>query len=312
MRLSINSIFLQTTLIASFSLLTSACEINGAKRDTKDESAVIISYFFSDQYAINSEKYQALLPVFSGATAASDPNGTLQYWTAPPSGCYPTPDFSNFAATQVGIRRLLDIGELSLQTPESTFPLGHTSDNFYYTFSPLNSGVHTLVSPGLSNGALTYRQDFDVLETGDSIAVYDLNNPTAPPQTLSSPAVPAETDRVIFNRLTTSIIGYNAPAGTDFIRLRLRDGSNTAEGDITCFAKPNETLVVPEKSLYSFRTGEQGHMELDFVTVSVRNDVERLKEGAIVSAMRHFQGTFEYEGEDNIKITESVGIVEFR
>lgn len=294
-------------------LLLFSCEINqGGKRDVKSDDSIIISYFFSDQYAIDSDFHQQLFPIFSGAMAAAEPNASLDLWKNPPSGCYFTNSFTSAASSKVGIRRLLDVGELRLKAGDTSVPLNQTNDNYYFSYASLTSGDFTLLSPGVKNGVLEYEQNFKVLETGGNIKVYDVNNAEEEPRALASPAVPADGDRIVFNRFTSSVIGYDAPEGTDLIKLRLRDGSNLSDGDITCFAKMGETLVVPEGSLYTFRTGEQGHMELDFISISSKVNVPRLRESTIISAMRHVQGIFEYQNEDGVDMTENVGILEFR
>ncbi len=303
---------LRAALFCSIALLISACEINGGKRDIKNDDSIIISYFFSDQYAIESEFYQKKLSLFWGAMAAADKTGNLRLWKAPPSGCYFTNSFIPIADGNIGIKRRLDVGELKLSFADTSFPLAQTKDNFYFTQTSLVPGSYSLKSPGLNNGVLKYNQVFSVLPKEANIQIYNFENSSAPPQSMASPEVPAEDDRIIFNRFTTSIIAHEAPEGTDYIRLRLTDGSNTAEGDITCFAKPAEALTVPNGALYSFRTTEQGFMEVDFVKIFSVTDIPRVSDSTVISTMRHFQGLVEYKDENGVKITNNVGIIEFR
>ena len=310
------------SLVLTLSLFFSlgACEITGEKRVPSGDDSILVSYFFSDQYAINDNDYRDFLSFYFGGVVAAAPTSSMELWTAPPTGCYSTSAFINAASNNVGVRRLLDVGTLSLKdSSDAVHDLSKENDNNYYYVKALTPGSYTLLSPGIKSGALAFEQSFDVLEKGGGIKVYTwlTNNTTTPPveQALASPAVPAPADanyKVIFNRLTTNVLSFQAPEGTDYVRLRLRDGSNTSGGDVTCFAKIDEPLVVQQGALYSFRTGSQGHMELDFVTSSTIQDVSRLKRGSVVSTMRHFQGTFEYTDANGIKVTDNIGLVEFR
>jgi hypothetical protein len=310
------SLFL--TLSLFFSL--GACEITGEKREPGGDDSVLVSYFFSDQYAIDNTDYRDFLSFYFGGIAAAAPTSSMELWTSPPTGCYSTSSFINVASSNVGVRRLLDVGTLSLKDPtNAVHAMSKENDNNYYYVKALTPGSYKLLSPGIKSGALAFEQSFEVLEKGGGIKVYTwLTNDTSTApieQALASPAVPAPTDpnhKVIFNRLTNNVLSFQAPAGTDYVRLRLRDGSNTSGGDVTCFAKIDEPLVVQQGALYSFRTGSQGHMEFDFVSSSTLRDVSRLKQGTVVSTMRHFQGTFEYTDSNGIKVTDNIGLVEFR
>jgi hypothetical protein len=306
------------TLSLFFSL--GACEITGEKREPGGDDSVLVSYFFSDQYAINDNDYRDFLSFYFGGVVAAAPTSSMELWTRPPTGCFSTSSFINVASNNVGVRRLLDVGTLSLKDPLGAVQaLSKETDNNYFYVKALTPGTYKLLSPGIKSGALAFEQGFDVLEKGGGVKVYTwLSTDTSTPpveQALASPAVPAPTDanyKVVFNRLTTNVLSFQAPEGTDYVRLRLRDGSNTSGGDVTCFAKTDEPLVVQQGALYSFRTGTQGHMELDFVTSSTIQDVSRLKRGTVISTMRHFQGTFEYTNSNGIKVTDNIGLVEFR
>jgi hypothetical protein len=306
------------TLSLFFSLV--ACEITAEKREPGGDDSILVSYFFSDQYAINDDDYRDFFSFYFGGMAAAAPTSSMELWSSPPTGCFSTSSFINVASNNVGIRRLLDVGTLSLKDPSNAIhALSKENDHNYYYVKALTPGPYKLLSPGIKSGALAFEQSFEVLEKGGGIKVYTwlTNNTNTPPveQALASPAVPAPADanyKVVFNRLTTNVVSFVAPSGTDYVRLRLRDGSNTSGGDITCFAKTDEPLVVQQGALHSFRTGSQGHMEFDFVTSSTINDVSRLKRGSVISTMRHFQGTFEYTDTNGIKVTDNIGLVEFR
>ncbi|MEO5668395.1 MAG: hypothetical protein ABIR96_10070, partial [Bdellovibrionota bacterium] len=284
-----------------------------------DDSA-LVSYFFSDQYATNDVAYRDFLSFMFGAVVVAAPSSSMELWTSPPSGCYLSSTFNNVASSNVGVRRFLDAGNITLEATNGTpQELSKNETHNYFFPTALVSGSYTIRSPGMKNGALAYDQSFEVLPKGGGIKVYTFLNPgegaTPTEQPLASPATPVAGNanyKIIFNRLSTNVISFQAPAGTNYVRLRLRDGSNTAGGDVTCFSKVDEPMLVEQGVLYTFRTGTQGHMELDFVKTSEISDVNKLKHGTIISSMRHFQGTFEYTNRDGIKVTDNVGLVEFR
>jgi|GEM_PF-2370764 len=314
-------------LLASSLAALSACEIGTEKRVLPQDDSALVSYFFSDQYAINETAYRDYFSFFFGAVIVADPSSNMELWTNPPSGCFRTSDFGIVASQNVAFKRRLDAGNLRMETLPGIFSsLNKDRAHNYYFSDALAPGAHSLRSPGLKNGALKFELPFDVLEKGGGIKVYTFlepgENATPTEQPLASPDIPAPGDsnhNVVFNRLSNNVISYNAPAGTDYVRLRLRDGSNTPgsgsrtpDGDITCFAKPDEPLVVPLGALYGFRAGPLGHLELDFVTSSQIKDVAKLKLGTVISTMRHIQGSWESVNQEGISITLDVGLIEFR
>jgi hypothetical protein len=310
----------RTLFMLSSFVFIHACEIGGEKRDIPQEDSVIVSYFFSDQYATDNDEYRDFLSFFFGAVVAASPNSSMNLWISPPNGCYYSSSYIGSASREVGIRRYLDIGTLRLKAgTDSPLDLNKTPRNDYYFPQALQTGAHTLISPGMRNGSLAFNHAFEVAEKGGGIQVYTLlpedGEYVAIEQPLASPATPAETDanyRIVFNRMTDNAVSFEAPPGTDYVRLRLRDGSNTNAGDVVCFGRPGEAIFINRGVLFSFRTGTQGHMELDFVKSHALRDVSRLKQGQILSTMRHFQGTFEYNNADGIKVTDNVGLIEFR
>jgi hypothetical protein len=305
--------------VSSFFALT-ACDIIGEKRTVEGDDSVLAAYFFSDQYASDNVSVRDFFSFSYGAVIAAAPTSNMDLWISPPSGCYYTVSFQNAAGGNVGIRRFLDVGTMDvLDSAKRSFEVKKDENGNYFVLQALLPGNYKFKSAGVKNGALAFEQDFTVPEKGGGLKVYAFLNPAdtsqVTEQVLTSPALPLTTDpsyKVVFNRMAMNVVSFQAPTGTEYVRLRLRDGSNTAEGDVTCFAKPDEPLRIDNGVLHTFRTGVQGHMELDFVQSSQLSNVPKLKWSTIISSMRHFQGTFEYKDKDGIKHTENVGLVEFR
>jgi len=290
--------------------LFSACEINqGRKSELKSDDSIILSIFFADQYATTSPSLRDFFSTFHGTIAAAENFGNLRLLKSPPTLCDYSVNYRNDYTGEMGLKRLLDVGELKVKTGDNPLPL-RKIDNYYDLDVDLERGANSLQSPGVKNGVLNFEQSFQVLESGGNIRIFEKDDANAPVQNLVSPEIPEETDRILFDRNKAYIVQYDAPTGTQYVRVRLRDGTSRAEGDISCFAKLGENLEIVEGALYGFTSGNLGHMEVDFITVSTRTDIPRLQESSIISTMRHFQGTFTYQN-GNKKETLPVGVVEF-
>jgi len=314
------------SLLLTLSLFSTlaACDLSGEKRklNTEEDSSRLISIFFSNQYASENESVRDFFSFFSGVIAASHSKTNTTLWTRPPTGCFKTRDFQGEATYNLGIQRVLNLGTLSLQKPgDIVEELGKTEDLDYYYQHALLPGSYVLKSPGTKNGALKFNQPFDVLEKGGNIRVFSYLDPqdssVVSEQALASPRIPDENDadyKVVFNRLTNNYIQFDAPEGTSYVRTRLRDGANDANnGDYTCYSAPDQAVAILAGKLYGFRSGTQGHLEVDFVKVSELSDKDvKLHSSTILSTMRHFQGTFEYTTNEGLKITQNIGLVEFR
>jgi hypothetical protein len=309
------------TLSLFLSLFLSACEVGGEKRKIESNDSILVSYFFSEQYAINDEFYRNLFSFIYGGIGAADPKSSTRFWTQPPSGCVYSQQLDTYQWQQFGLRRLINAGTLYIEDSalarQELKLNGLESIMSYYFLSPLQAGVYKLISPGVSGGALQFQQNFTVLNSGSNLRShrYDSQGNLVESRSLASPNIPDENDpsyRIILDRLSHNALSFSAPEGTDYVKARIKDGSNTSGGDITCFAQPDEVLLIPKGALYSFRTTTQAYLELDFVKVSSVSNVNRLKHGIFVSATRHIQGTFEYTDKDGVKHTENVGLTEIR
>lgn len=299
----------------------SNCKIADEKREVEQNDAVLVSYLFSNQYAITEPAYKNHFSHLYAGVAAANPETSATYWIKPPSGCNFTQLISEKQTTSLGLRRLIDAGELRIEDKSSKkYPLKFNSlkslDSYSLStvFAPAN---YKLYSPGVENGALKFTQNFKVLGLGSELTLhnFDRSNNLIASTPLASPQIPAPEDasfRLIFDRQSHNVISFNAPAGTSYVKLRLRDGSNLPEGDITCFSKPNDFMVVHIGALNTFRITEQAFMELDFVNSNEITDVNRLKRGIIVSTTRHIQGTFELRDTEGNKHTRFIGLVEIQ
>lgn len=309
--------------LSLFGTLT-ACELTGDKRklQTEEDASVLISIFFSNQYASDNTSVRDFFSFFSGVVAASNSKMNTERFTNPPVGCSRTVEAQGLANYYLGIQRILNIGTLSLVLPEDAVAeLKRTENLDYYYENALLPGSYVLKSLGTKNGTLKFDQPFEVMQKGGNIRVFSYLNSNDPSavseQLVASPHIPSPSDldyKVVFNRLSNNYIRFDAPEGTSYVRARLREGPNpTSNGDYTCYSEPDQALEIPAGKLFGFSAGNQGHLEVDFIKVSEISDKSvRLHSSTIISTVRHFQGTFEYTTQEGLKVTQSIGQVEFR
>jgi hypothetical protein len=304
--------------VFAFSLLCLSlthCEIAGDKRDGSPiDDSVLMAFFFSEQYALNSEDDRDFLSKFYGRVLAATPDSTFDAWANPELGC----DYSANLGVDVGMRRYLDIGAIALLGGTASvdlqrFGISNSTGVAYQLSGFLGFGTRTLSTQGRGEAA-RYSQAFSIPEGGGNIEVRT-GSTDAEAFRLASPEFPSEGNgdyNLVLQRGQAIHIDYTAPAGTSYVSVRIKDGSNRAEADITCYGTPNGRISIPATALNTFRPGTDGIFELDFVHANLRRNVARVKESIIVSSTRHFQGTIEYYDADNVLRTAELGLVEIR
>lgn len=313
MRLMMTRTFALGLLFFAFS----ACELAGKKRPTTvGDDSVLMAFFFSTQYALNSQADREVLSSLSGRVVAATPESTFAQWSKPKNVCQYTVNLG----VEVGLRRFLDLGSISVLTPQGAVelvrhPLGSAADGTAYELRQfLGFGDHQLSLEGRGQAG-RFTQDFQVPgDLGRAIQVR-IGSPSAPAVTLATPEFPQPGEPnyvVVLERGQPHFVDYEAPSGSTYVRLRLSDGSSRDEADITCFGPPNGRIEIPSNALNTFRTGSDGILELDFMHVSLKKDVARVKESIVLSATRHFQGTIFYYDENDIQQRGQMGLIQIR
>jgi hypothetical protein len=298
-----------------FFISLTGCELAGEKRDGDPiDDSVIMAFFFSEQYALNSADDRDFLSKFYGRVLAATPDSDFAAWSNPEPGC----DYTANENVNVGLRRYLDIGGIALMGGEVALDLGRFgmtgSTGIAYQYSGfLGFGTRTLATEGRGLAA-RYNQAFTIPEGGGGIEVRT-GSADAAPFNLASPEFPSEGNgnyNLVLERGQPIYVDYTAPAGTSYVKLRIKDGSNRNDADITCHGTPSGRITLPASALNTFRTGTDGIFELDFVHASLRRNVARVKESIVVSSTRHFQGTIEYMDSDGVLRSAELGLVEIR
>lgn len=316
-RLSIRDINIESVFAYCFAaFLLIGCEVNGSKREVKTQDSIVISMVNTFQFATNSSEYQRIFPYTQSFSAAADSGSSMGLQVSPGFGCYQTKLLEEVSQQQMLIQRFFDVGSVKIKDSENeTTTLTKSEGNIYYTFMPLPSGRTTISSDGVRNGSLKMSNNFTVLSREADIAVVEVNtnNEAINTYPMVSPEIPDEEDRIVFHRDGINAVVYNAPEGTDFVKVTLSDGRGREEIDarLTCIFPPEETNWINSKLLRRMRSTDEASLKVEFIRVQEIRDVARLKVGHIVSSMAHIQGSIVYsDGEETT--TDRFGVVEIR
>ncbi len=254
--------------------------------------SIILTYFLSTQVATEDNELNSVLSEFFGSGLTATPDSSVALWTQPESLC----DYSENFFLEIQPKRYLPLGELELSRgTESVRIPAHSSDYSWGFSGRLSPGIYGLMPDG-ANGTARFQQSFEVLPSTDGIEVFsgNLANPAFP---LPSPRIPASDDphfELQFSRSQPLMLRAEAPENTDYLRLRLRDGSNRNMGDLTCYAKADETISISPSLLGSFRTGSDGLLQVDFISVSHLQNTARVQDSVVVSVTRQLHGSLEF------------------
>lgn len=211
-------------------------------------------------------------------------------------------------------QRYFDVGKVQIRTLSGeSAELNRRDDNLYYRFVSLPSGKTRLSSEGVRNGSLKMKTDFDVLSRDADIAVFEVDEKGEglARYDMVTPEIPTEADRIVLKKNGFNLVAYNAPEGTDFVKVTIDDGRNSSEGSMTCISQPDRVTLLPPEGLKLMVSTTQASLRVEFISVAEITDVSRLKLGHVISSMAHIQGTIVYK-EDGETQTDAFGVVEIR
>ncbi len=304
--------FALTTL--SLLMFNVGCKIAGSKRPIEvAESTTVMSYFVAEQYRIETPGYQTganlsdAMSSLYGVAFVADSDASFSNLTQPDFGC----EFSSGTSLLFQPKRAVDIGSFrisgfGLNEVEVPKDNENVSQSIYGT---LPEGQYTLKNQGI-NGNLAFSQDFTIPRAGDSVI---LNSGDQAAQPLSTPVLPVVDDpyyTVTIRKTQALTVNFRAPPEATYVRVRISDGTSKQEGTVTCYGPVDSPLTIPRGAMNYFRSTEDGVFYLDFVTVSAKTDVNKIKESVIVSYSRHIHGLVDFYIE-NVKQTAHFGILKF-
>lgn len=231
-------------------------------------------------------------------TAEGEANFDL--WSEPEKGClYSIQDGFGFSP-----KRAVNIGDVLLngENIEAT-TLGIDPDTLTFAArGRLPMGDYSISADAT---ALKFDQVFKVLNEGADLQLYSDGDDNA--QFLPSPDIPApsDPDYIVTIKKTRALgIAYTAPEGTNYVKIIVSDGlpvtSANPQSSITCYYPPDEVAVIPATAMNYFRSTDDGKISIDFVSVSVENDLGKINESLILSSIRHIHGLMDfYTNEQN-------------
>jgi hypothetical protein len=278
----------------------SACDLmlkRGLNNEDNVPTSVILAYFLSTQIVTSDTDLNAQLSDFFGSGISATPDSTFAAWINPPKIC----DYSENFKVDVHPKRNLQLGKLKFSMGEQFIDIpASTSDNTWGFSGRLSAGDYQIEPQGV-NGTANYQQNFKIVPTSSALKVR-VGNLSNPAFTLPSPTIPATTAadfNLEVSRSSPILIEVPAVADADQVRVRIRDGSNRNMGDVSCYGSPGEVISIPPSLLATFRSGNEGILEVDHIDVSLLTDTSRVHESLILSVTRQMHGTLEFLTEDH-------------
>ena len=295
--------------LAALSLFTTGCKVAGtSKRPTETPNQnVVMNYFSNTNFAIRlsgSFDLANAISGFSGLSMVGEAESSFTNWSSPPDRCIYTANDGLLFSPQ----RVIDVGDIQLFG--SGVKLFEKSERHtYYTNGRLDAGRYSLDVAGVQ-GNLAYKQEFIVPEVASEI---ELTSGSYPPVLISSPDVPRPNDPgylVTVNKTENLRIKFRAPRDADYARIQISDGSGQSEGEVVCFSPLDKEIFIPGEKLSYFRSTDDGILYIDFVSVSLRKDLEKIKESLVLSTVRHIHGTMDFNLNSH-KETFRFGVLRF-
>jgi hypothetical protein len=297
--------------IPFFVILLSNCKIADGKRPVTptDNSGgnTVFSFIKSEQVAVNIPAIAVAMSGISATALVATKESTFQAWIDPTPTCYRI----NEDGVDVSASSVLNIGDLRIgdfTTQEIQIPYDPKQGS-YFIGGTLASGDYRIANSGTARGSFSFTQDFVVLPNATSIKLVSGDNGVAQP--IASPSIPSEGDSnylAVLDRSKSVRIEYEAPENTSYVRMFLYDGSNIESRPIVCYSPPFTPMTIPEGMLLNFRQTDDAYIFVDFVSVSVKTDIPKIKEAVIQSYKRHIHGKQEFGTQDG-NITVPFGIL---
>jgi hypothetical protein len=295
-------------------VLFQSCKIAGSKRPTETPNeTTVMNYFSSEQYKFETPGYQAgevfsdALSSLYGIALVADQSASFSNLVSPPFGCA----FGTSAGLNFEPKRVVDIGKFRLSgfgLNEVEIPKDKESVS-QSIYGSLSRGDYELKNDGV-NGNLAFRQSFKVPASGNQIRVY---TGTRASQTLATPNIPQPEDpnyTVVVDKTEGLTIDFEPPQDANFVRIQISDGTSKPESNVICYGPLDKPINIEKGRLNYFRSTEDGVLYIDFVHVSLRTDIEKIKESVVVSHSRQVHGLVDFYLE-NVKQTVRFGVLKF-
>jgi hypothetical protein len=285
-------------LILNFFLLAS-CELMSQRKplDPEPSKNIIMTYFISNQYPTSDENISAQLSEFFGAGISADPISSFANWVNPRMTC----DYGGTFGIGVVPKRPLYLGNLVISHGENSASIEPSTTDYSWSFTGSLPASDYQLHPVGVNETASFTQTFKILEPSASVLTY-IGNLQAPAFQVPSPTIPTAGNNnfdLHISRGQPFIVKVNAAPDTSYLRVRIRDGSNRATGDVLCYAKVGDNISIPPTLMSTFRTGTDGIIEIDQIHISQLKNAARVAESIVVSTTRQIHGTIEFLNNNN-------------
>jgi hypothetical protein len=302
------------TLILFFSF--QACKIAGSKRPTDEQpQTTVMSYFQSEQYrfetpgnTFGNALTKALSSLHGVAFVANTAEASFSNLVSPKADCFYANGegliFEPKRSVDIGTFRLSGYGLNEVEVPKEK---DNVSQSFYGSLQP---GEYQLENSGVQ-GSLSFSQSFKVPGAGSQFKIYSGDNPA---QDLATPYVVGESDPsylVTVNKTKALTIDFVAPPEATYVRIRISDGTSNQESNVTCYGPTNKPIQIGAGGLNFFRSTDDGVLYIDFVNISLKTNIDKIKESVVVSYSRHVHGLVDFYFED-LKQTMHFGVLRFQ
>ncbi|MBS1983844.1 MAG: hypothetical protein JST16_06705 [Bdellovibrionales bacterium] len=293
------SISCSVTLILS---ALSACKVadNEHSPNATPQESTTTTYagFSSMQYAIsNISAFREALSGFSGAAYVTTPNYPLDVYLHPPFGC----DYaSNYSPKNASLIRYLDFGKLAIKgdsVAAQDVPRDKSAPFFSLGVLFQMPGNYEISTSG-SN--LVWSQSFQTVGYGGNFKIRRLTDGVSFNLPTPNAYMPGETGFVnaVLSKADGAVISFDTPANTSYVRAEFKDGSQASEGDVVCFGPPNQDITVPAGAFARMMSTQQGLLTVDFVSVSIKNDIPNFGTSFVLSSTRHVHGRMDLNLQD--------------
>ncbi len=280
-----NSFRIIVLFCASSGLL--GCKVANNKETAKTTSA-IIGYFTTQQSAMSASipynsdySMRDIWSYFFGRVYLTPAEASLGMAIQTPKGCMR----SAAAEASFKINNVLDPGVLSLIGSGGQLDIPkYEEDLSFQLVGFLGFGALKLRSSG-KGGTLDFEQGFNIPTAGSNLIV---SSGTHLNQALPSPLVNASSV-VRIQRSQGAELSFVAPVGATYVKATFGDTDNP-DSNISCFGPPVSPLSIPAEQLERFGVTDRGSLRVDFVNISVRTDINRIKENLVSSSTFHLHG----------------------
>jgi len=313
--------------ITFFSLffIQMGCDLS-KKRDTPpvESENSVFTYFLSEQIASDLPELTQATGMMMAVPMAAKRDSSFESRTTRSGTCS---SLEEGISIPFSIVRFVDIGNINLSgytLNNELSPFEKTSQNLFVRRGTLKPGSYTVIGAGIQD-SLKVEQNFEVLPPSELLLIQSGSEGLI--QQIPSPAIPKEEDEnyeIVVDRSKDLFFGVRVPAGTQWIRITLKnwtqytDGSIEAAHTLQCFHSgdfdPNDItlLAFRQQNLTGFDPNREGMLSIDFATNNLVSNMDRIQESYIESYTRQIHGMTVMQNSEGQSQAVQLGYLRFQ